>query len=377
MKGRSTPKILFILPLPPPYHGSSVISEQLSRSRVLNQSFECHFINLSTSRTICEIGRKPFRKIYRYVVLLFNVIHELWTFRPALCYIAITAKGIGFYKDALIALVVKIFGVRIVYHFHNKGASTRQNYMLDDLAYRLTFHDSYAIILSNRLHYDIRKYFPKDKVFVCPNGIAALEVDLKRRSELTKPPEISRLLFLSNLIESKGVFVLLEACRILAEKRIAYICTYVGNEGDVRGQELLFKVHELGLDDRVEYLGAKYGSEKEQILQTAGIFVFPSYYDYECMPLVIMEAMQHGLPVVSTSEGAIPDLVIDGTTGFLVSKNNPEELAERLEVLIRNPELCKKMGDAGRLRYDKNFSLKEFENRIVSILSSILESENA
>jgi len=304
-------------------------------------------------------------------------MHELWTFRPALCYVAITAKGIGFYKDALIALVVKIFGVRIVYHFHNKGISTRQNHMLDDLAYRLTFHDSYAIILSDRLHYDIRKYFPKDKVFVCPNGIAALEVDLKRRSELTKPPEISRLLFLSNLIESKGVFVLLEACRILAEKRIAYICTYVGNEGDVRGQELLFKVHELGLDDRVEYLGAKYGSEKERILQTADIFVFPSYYDYECMPLVILEAMQHSLPVVSTSEGAIPDLVIDGTTGFLVSKNNPEELAERLEVLIRNPELCKKMGDAGRLRYDKNFSLKEFENRIVSILSSILESENA
>jgi len=270
--------------------------------------------------------------------------------------------------------VVKIFGVRIVYHFHNKGVSTRQNRLLDDLAYQLTFNNSYAVILSERLYYDIRKYFPKDRVFVCPNGITALDADLKNGSELTTTQKIPRLLFLSNLIESKGIFVLLEACRILAKKRIEFVCTYVGNVGDVTGQELHSEVHKLGLDDYVEYLGAKYGSEKEQILQSADIFVFPSYY--ECMPLVILEAMQHSLPVVSTYEGAIPDLVIDGTTGFLVSKNDPQKLAERLEVLVKNPELCEKMGNAGRLQYDSNFSLPAFENRLISILWSILESEN-
>ena len=78
--------------------------------------------------------------------------------------------------------------------------------------------------------------------------------------------------------------------------------------------------------------------------------------------------MQHSLPVVSTFEGAIPDVVEDGVTGFLVPQKDPVALAEKLEILIRNPEMRNQMGEAGRAKYEREFTLERFERRMVEIL---------
>jgi glycosyltransferase involved in cell wall biosynthesis len=89
------------------------------------------------------------------------------------------------------------------------------------------------------------------------------------------------------------------------------------------------------------------------------------------MPLVLLEAMQHSLPVVSTFEGAIPDVVEDGVTGFLVLQRDAIALAEKIELLIKNPELRTSMGIAGRKRYENNFTISIFENRLKEILNAL------
>ena len=73
-------------------------------------------------------------------------------------------------------------------------------------------------------------------------------------------------------------------------------------------------------------MGRKYEKEKEETFAKADIFAFPTYYNNECFPLVLLEAMQHSLPVVSTFEGGIPDIVDEGEAGFLVAQKNAEKL---------------------------------------------------
>jgi glycosyltransferase involved in cell wall biosynthesis len=361
-------KTLFILHFPPPIHGSSIVGQTITESEVINQSFDCRYVNLGTSTSIDEIGKGGIRKIFRFLFILGKVLQQLIVFRPQLGYIAITAKGVAFYKDSVVVMLFKLFRVKLVYHLHNKGVSTRQEKWFDNLLYRFVFKNANVILLSKYLYPDIQKYVPETRVYYCPNGIPENQVESgKWKVESSEPLEI---LFLSNLIESKGVFVLLEACKILQNKKINFHCTFVGGIGDVSEQQFKSKVVELELTGNIHYAGKKYGKEKEEAFVHADIFVHPSYND--CFPLVLLEAMQYSLPVVSTYEGGIPDVVEDGVTGFLVPQKDVQALADKLEILIKNPELRKQMGAAGRKKYEEEFTLERFEGRMVEILKSVV-----
>lgn len=366
-------KILFILHKPPPVHGSSMMGRYIMESSIINQSYDCNYINLSTSLTVDEIGKNSFIKIVRYLSIVAQVLKQLITNKPQLCYLAITAKGLAFYKDSLIALLVKSFGVRLVYHFHNKGVSTKQHKFIDNLLYLIVFKNTDAILLSKHLYPDIQKYFPTTRVLYCPNGIPDIDnsqiIQDKRQKKTDKTVKI---LFLSNLIESKGVFALLEACKILQQKGILFNCTFVGGEGNIKAQHFQQKVNDLGLEEQVIYIGKKYGKDKEEAFSNADIFAFPTYYDNECFPLVLLEAMKHRLPVISTFEGGIPDVVENGVTGFLVPQKDAKALSEKLELLIKNPELRSQLGRAARLKHEREFTLKIFEQKLSNIICNLV-----
>jgi glycosyltransferase involved in cell wall biosynthesis len=160
---------------------------------------------------------------------------------------------------------------------------------------------------------------------------------------------------------------------MLQDQRLPFHCTFVGGEGDVNKQNFQKKVESLGLNTSTNYVGKKYGREKEAIFSVSDIFVFPTYY--ETFGLVNLEAMQFSLPVVSTVEGGIPDIVEDGVTGYLVPQKDVNALAEKLKVLICNPKLRKQMGLAGRIKYKQYFTLKIFESRLKNILNEIINND--
>jgi glycosyltransferase involved in cell wall biosynthesis len=176
-------------------------------------------------------------------------------------------------------------------------------------------------------------------------------------------------LFLSHLVESKGVYVLIDALKLLKDKNIAFHCTMIGGEGDITVAQLQTRIEMNSLGEQITLAGKKYGAGKEAAFEQADIFVHPTYLD--CLPLVLLEAMQHSLPVVSTFEGAIPDVVEDGVTGFLVPQKDPVALAGKLEILIRNPKMRITMGEAGRAKYEREFTLERFERRMVEILGEV------
>jgi glycosyltransferase involved in cell wall biosynthesis len=81
--------------------------------------------------------------------------------------------------------------------------------------------------------------------------------------------------------------------------------------------------------------------------------------------------MQYGLPVISTREGGIPDIVEDGGTGFLINKNDPKDLADKIELLIKNSLLRKQMGAAGKKKFQDNYTISIWENNMFNILKEV------
>ncbi|MDD6723597.1 MAG: glycosyltransferase family 4 protein [Bacteroidales bacterium] len=362
------PQILFIAPLPPPVHGSAMVSRQIKESKVINDSYRCDFVNLSTSRRMDEIGKTTPAKLWRFASSYFKVLGKLLTRRYDLCYLAITCHGAGFLKDAPYVLLCKLFRRKIVIHQHNKGMSDDVDRPLYKWLLPSVYRNADVILLSQYLYPDIEKVVKKEQVMICPNGIAAKEGIPVFDHQNT----VTRILFLSNLMESKGVFVLLDACKILKDKGYSFKCDLVGGETkEIDATRFNEEVQKRGLDGIVVYHGRKYGADKEEYLQNSDIFVLPTSND--CFPLVLLEAMQNGLPCVSTPIGGIPDIIADGETGLLCESKKPSALAESLEKLLADKSLRVMMGESGLRRYKEKFTETAFERNFIGCLDKSIK----
>lgn len=368
MKGKK-PRLLFVGTLPPPVHGSAVVSKQIKDSKLLNETFRCDWINLGTSRRMDEIGKKTLLKPFRLVGAL---IHEFWLLllhRYDLCYLAITCHGSGFIKDVPFVLLAKLFHRKIVIHQHNKGMAKDVKKWPYRWLLPLCYKNAKVILLSWHLYPDIEKVVLKENVMICPNGIKVSQNDNDTPPKKLEADGTPRLLFLSNLIESKGVIVLLDALKILADKGYSFLCVFVGGETkEIDSNRFEAEVEKRQLSRMVAYQGRKYGKEKEEVFSSADLFVFPTFYDNECFPLVLLEAMSYGLPCITTSEGGIADIVKDGVNGLISERRSPESLANCIAKLLSDYELRKLMGDNGRKRLEEKFTDKRFEERMNEIL---------
>jgi glycosyltransferase involved in cell wall biosynthesis len=177
-------------------------------------------------------------------------------------------------------------------------------------------------------------------------------------------------MYLSHLLITKGVLVLIDALAILNERGCLFNARLIGPPADLSLNDLQTTITEKKLNDIVKVVGPKYGDDKFLEFRNADIFVFPTYY--EVFGLVILEAMQYSLPVVSTFEGAIPDIVVDNETGLLVEVQNAKMLADKLAVLLDDKELRLKMGRAGYKRFTDNYTIDKFESNILETIQTII-----
>lgn len=366
------PKILFILHFPPPIHGAAMMGKFIRESNIINERFYTTYINLSASSKVSEVGKGGFRKITSTFKIAVKVLRALFKADYDLCYMSLTAKGYGYYKDFIIVAILKIFRKKIIYHFHNKGVSTRQSHQLDNMLYKFTFKATKSILLSSLLYSDIAKYVDRKDFFVCANGIPIIGDGFLPKKKFVDTNKNCKLLFLSNMVVEKGVLVLLEACKMLKEKNLNFECHFVGDWSDITKEMFDELADNAKLSNYAFAHGKKYNDEKLNFYRSADIFVFPTFYHNECFPLVLLEAMQFSLPIVSTNEGGIADIISEGETGFIVPQNNAWELAKKLELLINNLELRLQMGMAGRMRFQNQFTLNHFENCLSDTLQKAL-----
>jgi glycosyltransferase involved in cell wall biosynthesis len=204
--------------------------------------------------------------------------------------------------------------------------------------------------------------YPADRTVTVRNGIEAREP--ARPASLEPPPTGPVLLEVGRLCEVKGQHELIAALARLDRSDVTVLLA--GEDIETHGAFRLRLEHEaseLGVADRVRFLGRR--DDVPALLAGADALVLPSWI--EGLPLVVLEAMAAGVPVVATSVGGTPETVVEGETGFLVPPRDVSALAHAIDALLRDPELARRLGEAGRKRAREDFDADTAAQRILGL----------
>jgi glycosyltransferase involved in cell wall biosynthesis len=172
------------------------------------------------------------------------------------------------------------------------------------------------------------------------------------------------------LEEKKGQTYLVEACQLLKERGLDFVCHLIG-EGQTRGA-LEQQIQQAGLAGRVRLEGGRPRADVLRMLEQADVVALSSIQTksgkMEGIPVALMEPLACEVPVISTRISGIPELVENGVTGLLVPPRDPSALADALERLARDPELGRRMGRAGRAKVLREFDLADNTTQLATMM---------
>jgi glycosyltransferase involved in cell wall biosynthesis len=210
---------------------------------------------------------------------------------------------------------------------------------------------------------------PEERFSTVPNGVAPLSDRIGRdaaRAALGLDPRQPVVLTVGRLTHMKGQWHLVDAVPALLDRFPDLAVVLVGH-GPLR-EALEKRAAGLGVGGAVRFTGHR--TDARRLLAAADVFVLPSRH--EGMPLVALEAMEAGLPVVATRVIGTEEVVEDGITGALVRPGDPAALGAALGRLLADPALRRRQGDAGRRRYLACFTRERMARDTAAVYASVL-----
>ncbi len=307
-------------------------------------------------------------------------------------YIVIASSKMGFLRDALMIWLSRLASRRLVLHLHGGGYRAfyaSQSPWWQRLIAR-TLANAQAIVVLGEQLYDQFTFVPNyaQKMRIVPNGLPLDLQPMTVQPKALAPNTCVQLLYLSNLIESKGYLILLEACRMLYHDHGLHIhCDFCGNFVETTADHTaaeqtaaehgkgtgLARAHfftliqNWGLADVVTYHGLVRGAQKAQLLQQAHALILPTTYPWEGQPICIIEALAFGTPVIATPHRGIPEQVIDQYNGFLVEAD-AHQIAAAVLRLWRDPAQYTQFSDQARRHFEANFTQHAYWERLIPII---------
>ncbi len=375
LKGKSPIKILYFIQLPPPVHGVSLTNKIVYNSLHINKNFEKYIVEIKFSSQFRELRRYNLKKILKFFRIAIKLLNVLNKIKPGIVYFSLMPIGTGFIRDFFYMIIIKLFNPKIIFHLHNIGINKKSKRLLFKWMYQYVFSNSTIIHPSDIL---LRKEFENLNLIntnkiVIPN--TCMPFSNSNINSVKNKNDIIKILFLSNLLPEKGLMVLFEAIKNVSGRFQNFELNIYGNY--YRAKEVTrYKrfISKNKLSEKVFIKGPCFNNEKERVFCESDIFVFPSYFREECFPLVILEAMQAGLAIISSSIGAIPEIIEDGVNGILVEPKNYLQLAAKIQLLANNEKLRKRIGNRAKEKYLQQYSIRIFESNIYDSLLKNIEN---
>jgi glycosyltransferase involved in cell wall biosynthesis len=324
----------------------------------LLEHFDVEHLDTSDHRTHENVGRWDPENIVLGIRDALRLGSRLPR-RRGVVYLPISQSTPGFVRDSLFVHLSRLAGWKVALHL--RGGEFQRFYARSAAPVRwwirLTMRRvTSAAVMGPSLLGEFEGLVPVDRIAVVPNGTPDLKPD-------GEPRDPERVLFLSNLRRRKGVVESVDAALRVIRKRPSARFLFVGvwEEPELEA-ELRARAQEAG--DAIKFIGSAQGSRKRDLLLGSSILLFPPN-DPEGHPRVVLEALSAGLPVVTTSRGAIVDTVSDGEAGFVLSDADPEQLAARMLRLLSDSPLRERMSRVARETYLERFT-QEHADRALS-----------
>ena len=168
-----------------------------------------------------------------------------------------------------------------------------------------------------------------------------------------------RILFVGTLSEQKGFGTLVDACGGLVSDGHSFEVHAMGEWGSEKFKhQTVERIHQRGLERHFILHGLTHGKKKAELYTKSSVLVLPSFI--EGQPLVILEALSFGVPVISTYVGGIPDTVENKKNGFLIDPGDHVELGEKIRFLMNNPGVNQQMSQDNLKLYQERFTEDAF-----------------
>lgn len=297
--------------------------------------------------------------------------------RVRLVYIPISQNRWGFARDAVFMAVARILGRPVVVHL--RGANLQRFFAessrLERVIIRKTIGwSARAIALTPALADVYAGLIPPERIRILenaipdpwPNGID--HVQAERRARAARVPDGLQVLYVANDFATKGAATVVRALARPGLERARL--RMIGAPPDAVARATVELAGDLGVGERVELLGGVEGPAKWREFAWADAFAYPTENDGQ--PLVVLEAMAAGLPVVASTFGGVPDTLAD--SGLLVEPGDDAALALALIRLVDEPELRWRLGTAARERFLAHYTPDRFQERFTELFRDLLET---
>jgi colanic acid/amylovoran biosynthesis glycosyltransferase len=216
---------------------------------------------------------------------------------------------------------------------------------------------------------------PNEKIIVCHMGV---DISVFKRDAKEKESPAVKLLTVARLTEKKGHRYALLALREadLEHPQLEY---HIAGDGPLM-EDLKGLMHNLKLENHVVFHGKVDMDEALRLYQQADIFLLPSITssngDMEGIPVVLMEAMACQLPVIASNHSGIPELVIDGQTGYIVSEKDTVMIKQTLVRLVKDLSLRQRLGQLAREHVQESFNNSVLNKEILDIFFKLCHNRN-
>jgi glycosyltransferase involved in cell wall biosynthesis len=273
------------------------------------------------------------------------------------------AERLSLFRKGVIVATCRALGVPVVIHLHAQMKSFYRSLpspLQAVVRWMFSLASSVVVIGSGPRRFVIDELgVPAKKVDIVINGVPGpLEAPVREAGG----NGVKRVLFCGRVCEPKGIGDLLNALAQATIDRGKVEVSIAGN-GEVARYSAMAK--SLGIDSFVDFLGWCDQEEVEEMLTRCDMLVLPSHD--EVLPLVVLEALAYGVPVVCTPVGELPTVLDDGRNARFVPVGDAEQLASTLSSLLANDDERRQLGARGRELYEQQFSLSRFFTSVARI----------
>ncbi len=294
---------------------------------------------------------------------------QLIVHRPDIVHINTSLNPKAFWRDIIYMFTARALWRKVVYQVH--GGELPEEFCRGNRVFsaflRWVLSLPQVVVLLAQVEFQAyRRFAPAVHLVVVPNAIETERLTAVIRS----PPTVGalQLMFLGRLVDSKGVFQLLEAMNILRNRGIPARLLIVGIGPAEARIRAFVASHDLG--DCVTLRQPAFGDDKDRLWQQTDVFPFPTYHP-EGLPYALLESMAAGAVPVICAVGAIPDVMQNEVHGLFVPPRDPEAIADAVARLNADRKELARMSAAGRQRILENYTVSRLASAFTSLYQSL------